>query len=182
MLFTVVVKTIMVERCVQGPFLCQPSMGKSSLHGEFCAGTGHQRVSQLHSCGPTAQGLSINTMLWGMETQLCINKVDGQDAETGLFTPVLQHPTSIQRHARGNSVIPGGDGFPLSRDSGSGAKTGGVCLCTLNTESRVFIPCTSWFQEDRGIQIYSESLHCLQKIPHVNYKTVNGASANRAIG
>jgi len=53
--------------------------------------------------------------------------VDGQDAETGLFTPVLQHPTSIQRHARGKSIVPGGDGFPLSRDSGPGANTGCVC-------------------------------------------------------
>jgi len=55
------------------PFLCRPSMGKSSLHGEFCSGTGRQRVSQLHSCGPAAEGLSINTMLWGMEPQLCVN-------------------------------------------------------------------------------------------------------------
>jgi len=121
------------------PFLCQPSMGRTSLHGEFCGGTGHQGVPQLYSWGPAAEGLSPNTVSWGMETQLCVNKVDGQDAETGLFTPVLQHPASIQRHARAKSDIPGGDGFPLGRDSGPGAKTGGACCAPSAQE------CTSWF-------------------------------------
>jgi len=59
------------------PFLFRPPTGKSSLYGEFCGRAGHQRVSQLYSCGPTAKGLSINIMLWGMETQLCTDKVDG---------------------------------------------------------------------------------------------------------
>ena len=32
------------------------------------------------------------TQCGGMETQLCTDKVDGQDAETGLFTPVCSIP------------------------------------------------------------------------------------------
>ena len=150
MLFTVVVRTALWwsarerEAVRSGtsvnnrPFLCRPSMGKSSIHGEFCGRTGHQRVSQLYSCGPTAEGLSINTMLWGMETQLCTVRVDGQDAETGLFTPVLQHPNSFYGHARGESVLPGGDSFPLSRDSGSGAEAGCVC-CAPSAQRQLYL-------------------------------------------
>ena len=54
----------------------------------------------------TADCTSSNTVLWGMEAQLCVNGVDGQDAETGLFTPVLQHPSSIHRHKGGEAIIP----------------------------------------------------------------------------
>ena len=52
-------------------------------------------------------------------------------------------------------------------------------MCTLSTEKIVFIPWTSWFQEDRGIQTYSRSLRpesplFLQEIPHGNYEIVTG--------
>ena len=128
------------------PFLCRPSMGRTSLHGEFCGGTGHQGVSQLHSWGPAADCTSPNAVLWGMEAQLCINGVDGKDAETGLFTPVLQHPSSIHRHKRGKAIIPRGDRFPLGRNRQ-------CLLCALKTERKGTIPCTSWFprrQENSG--------------------------------
>ena len=88
------------------PFQCRPPMGGTSLHGEFCGGAGRQGVPQLYSGGPTADCTSPNAVLWGMETQLCINGMDGQDAETGLFTQVLQHPSSVHRHKRGKSIIP----------------------------------------------------------------------------
>ncbi|KAK5902611.1 hypothetical protein CesoFtcFv8_007850 [Champsocephalus esox] len=66
------------------PFLCRPSMGESSLHGEFCGGTGRQRVPQLYSCGPTAEGMPFNTVLWGMETQLSV--VHPQRRKEGLYS------------------------------------------------------------------------------------------------
>ena len=53
--------------------------------------------------------MSPNAVLRGMEAQLCTDRVDGQDTETGLFTPVLQHPSSIQGHKRGKAIIPRGD-------------------------------------------------------------------------
>ena len=71
------------------------------------------------------------------------------------------------------SVIPGGDRFPLG-------------MCTLKSERRGTIPSTSWFQEDRRIQAHSgssqpESPHCTQKIPYVNFKTVDGTGAARRL-
>ena len=67
------------------PFLCRPPMGRASLRGEFCGGRDHQRVTQLYRRGPTADCTSPNAVLWGMEAQLCVNGVDGQEAETGLL-------------------------------------------------------------------------------------------------
>ena len=128
------------ENCIieKRPFLCQPPMGQTSFYGGFDGGVGHQIVPQLHSCGAAADCTSPNTMLWGMENQWCINRAHGQDTETGLFTPVLQHPSSVQRQERSTSVIPGG-GF--------------LSACALKSERRGIIPCTSWFlrrQENSG--------------------------------
>ena len=47
--------------------------------------------------------------------------MDGQDTATGLLTPVLQRPSSIQGCKRGKYIILGGDRFP-------GDRMGGTCL------------------------------------------------------
>jgi len=56
-----------------------------------------------------------------MEAQLCTDRMDGQDTATGLLTPVLQRPSSIQGCKRGKYIILGGDRFP-------GDRMGGTCL------------------------------------------------------
>jgi len=68
------------------PFLCQPPMGQTSFYVRFGSGVGHQRVLELLSCGSTAACMSPNTVVWGMEAQLCTDRVDGQDTETGAIS------------------------------------------------------------------------------------------------
>jgi len=114
------------------PFLCQPPMSQSSCYGRCGGGVGHQRVLQLLSCGP--HSCPLNIVLWGIEGQLCTDRVGGRGTETGLLTPVLQHPSSVHRHKRGESIIPRGDRFPLGRGSGPVAKTGSVC-CARSRQS-----------------------------------------------
>ena len=43
----------------------QPPMSQTSFYGGFDGGVGHQRVPQLHSCGPTAEGLPIKHNVMG---------------------------------------------------------------------------------------------------------------------
>jgi len=61
-------------------------------------------------------------------SQLCTDRMGGQDTGTGLLTPVLQRPSSIQGCKRGKSIIPGGNRFPFNRNSGPVAKTVGYVL------------------------------------------------------
>ena len=103
---------------------------------------------------------------------LVINRADGQDTETGLFTPVLQHPSSVQRQERGTSVIPGG-GF-LS-----------ACALSSQREGALF-PVLPGSQEDRRIQAHSgssmpEPAHCMQEVPYVNYEKVTETGAARRL-
>ena len=143
------------------PFLCRPTMGRASLRGEFCGGTG---VPQLYRWAPE-QIAHPHTVLWGMEAQLRVNGVDGQDAETGLFTPVLQHPSSVHRHKRGKAITPKGDRFSRSRGSGLGAKTRSICFAHTRQRGGALFPVLPSAQKDRRIQAHSgssqsESPHC----------------------
>jgi len=82
-------------------------MSQSSFYGRFGGGVGRQRVLQLLSCDSTAACRSPNTVLWGMEAY---DRMDGQDTETGVLTPVLQRPSSIQglNLLRTAPPVPGG--------------------------------------------------------------------------
>ena len=103
-----------------------------------------------------------------------------------LFTPVLLHRSSVHRHKRGESIIPRGDRFPLGRDSGPVAETGGVgCALSRQREGALF-PVLPGSQEDRRIQAHSgssmpEPAHCMQEVPYVNYETVTGTGAARRL-
>jgi len=114
------------------PFPCRPPMGKCSLHG-----TGHQGISQLYCWGPTIDGTSPDTVLQGVETQMHVNGVDGQDAETGLLTRVFQHPSPVCRHKRGKAIISQQRFRPWCENRW-------CLLCAHGTERRGIILCISW--------------------------------------
>lgn len=65
----------------------------------------------------TPQLVAPNPVLWGMATQLCFDGMDGQDTETGLFSPVFLCTSSIQWCQGGKAFLPGRDSFCLPRDS-----------------------------------------------------------------
>lgn len=80
---------------------CQPPMGLRGLVAE------QAKDVYLGTAGPPDRVLHETTM------HLQAIRVDGQDAEAGLFSPVPCHPSSIQGHQGSKSLPPKGDRFPL---------------------------------------------------------------------
>lgn len=54
-------------------------------------------------------------VLGGLATQLCADRMDGQNIETGLFSPGLQTSSSIYGLQGGKSTFPGGDRVSFQR-------------------------------------------------------------------
>lgn len=62
--------------------------GQSSVYGEPGGGEGQDWTSQLFN-GCITDGSHSHTVSRRVVAHLCVNGVDGPDAETGIFSPVF---------------------------------------------------------------------------------------------
>lgn len=119
-------------------------MGQLPVYGGASGGAGRRGVSDLFRGRSSANSVPL------MAPRLDADRVDGQEAEAGLLAQVLRCPTALWRCQRSESLLPGGDRFPLRGDSGLPAETGGVCTAARQRE-RVLLRILSWFPRRREV-------------------------------